>query len=151
MQEDDLFAVISLESENPSPWSGPVLDREMKHPGAMLLVAEEDNNILAWLGARIIAPEAELLKLAVLEKRRREGLAQKLFACLVRELLRCGCLEIFLEVRSANSEARSFYAGNGFVEIGRRVLYFRNPDDDALVLKKVLHGEVEPTVMEDNQ
>ena len=49
-----------------------------------------------------------------------------------------GVGEMYLEVRSLNHAARTFYLGHGFTEVGRRINYYRQPSDDALVMKKIL-------------
>jgi ribosomal-protein-alanine N-acetyltransferase len=42
---------------------------------------------------------------------------------------------VFLEVRKSNQAARLLYEKAGFVEAGRRKDYYRQPDEDALVLR----------------
>jgi ribosomal-protein-alanine N-acetyltransferase len=49
-----------------------------------------------------------------------------------------GVQSVFLEVRESNSAARAFYAGLSFTQIGRRRGYYRNPEEDALVLSQTL-------------
>ncbi|PIE31042.1 ribosomal-protein-alanine N-acetyltransferase RimI, partial [candidate division KSB3 bacterium] len=59
---------------------------------------------------------------------------------LCSELVSYGCQQLFLEVRAKNSGAIKFYLANGFMQVGQRVLYYREPDDDALVMTRPLGG-----------
>ncbi len=141
MGRDDCRGVLALEAENLSPWTEALLAAELAFQGAVLLVAEERGAIVGWLGARVLQPEAELLKIAVQREKRRRGVAGGLLSALYRELVQGGCRELFLEVRSQNVGAVKFYLAEGFTQIGRRSLYYREPDDDALVLKKQIARE----------
>ncbi|MEM8576936.1 MAG: GNAT family N-acetyltransferase [Pseudomonadota bacterium] len=75
----------------------------------------------AFLLARIIAPEAEVLTLAVAQEARRQGRARALVAQLSAAE---GVEEIFLEVAEDNAAARALYAACGFAEVGRRRAYY---------------------------
>ncbi len=141
MGGDDCPSVLALEAENLSPWTQPLLAAELTCKDAILLVAEDQKKIVGWLGARVIPPEAELLKIAVQQEKRRMGIAGKLLSTLCHRLLLCGCEELFLEVRSQNIGGIEFYLAKGFAQVGQRVLYYSHPDDDALVLKKQLASE----------
>ena len=43
-----------------------------------------------------------------------------------------------VEVRSKNSQAIEFYKKNGFEKISIRNSYYKNPNDDALILERRL-------------
>jgi ribosomal protein S18 acetylase RimI-like enzyme len=51
------------------------------------------------------------------------------------ELKMSDVTEVMLEVRSSNQPARTFYKQLGFVEIGRRALYYADPIEDALQMR----------------
>ncbi len=78
---------------------------------------------------------AEILNLGVAEPMRRRGIAR----ALVRELLAVfsgsGVRTVFLEVRESNHPARGLYDAFGFREVGRRSRYYKQPVEDAVVLR----------------
>jgi ribosomal-protein-alanine N-acetyltransferase len=45
-----------------------------------------------------------------------------------------GAAEVGLEVRAGSVGAIAMYGGLGFVEVGRRVGYYGEPDEDAVVM-----------------
>jgi len=96
------------------------------------------DQIVGWLCCRILAPEAELLKIAVCASHQRRGLATALFNYLLDSLTAQTVSHLFLEVRARNRGALEFYRRYGFTEVGRRIKYYRQPHDDALQLRKTL-------------
>jgi ribosomal-protein-alanine acetyltransferase len=74
--------------------------------------------------------EREILNLAVAPAFRRRGIA----TLLLRNELRSNAIH-FLEVRESNSAARKLYSLFGFVEVGRRKEYYRNPTETAIVMQ----------------
>lgn len=94
--------------------------------GDELLVIEP----LGFLLYRKVAPnEHEILNLAVRPEARRTGVATQLLKDVLAEKGNW-----FLEVRTSNSAARNLYQSVGFQESGRRPKYYKNPDEDAVVL-----------------
>lgn len=95
-------------------------------------VAEAGHHIAGFLVARSVgASEVELLNLAVHPQWRRQGVATALLAAMTQHLP----ADIFLEVRAANEGARLLYARAGFTEVGRRPGYYRDPPDEAIVMR----------------
>lgn len=66
---------------------------------------------------------------------RRRGLADRLLGEALKLARDEGVERVFLEVRESNESARRLYEKWGFVEAGKRRDYYRNPDEDALVLE----------------
>jgi ribosomal-protein-alanine N-acetyltransferase len=97
-------------------------------------VAENDDEIAAFLISRRVADEIEILDLAVAPGSRRQGIASRLVASALEEARNEGVQRAFLEVRASNSGAIEFYGGAGFRAIGSRKRYYTNPPDDALLM-----------------
>ena len=49
-----------------------------------------------------------------------------------------GSSSLTLEVRSSNLGAIALYEKLGFTQVGLRKNYYRNPKEDALILRKIL-------------
>lgn len=143
MVDQDIPLVHQLELENFSPWSELMLAQELRSSRHVSFVMEQPSGRLAagivgWCCVSVIAPEAELLKLAVSTRMRRNGYGQEMLAFLEQYLRQRECETLFLEVRSENFPALNLYRKNGFFEIGRRCAYYTNPVDDAVVLQNQL-------------
>lgn len=88
-----------------------------------------------------VLDECHLLDIATEEKFRRQGVG----AALIRELMkRAGEKDgsvIYLEVREKNQAARGLYEKLGFVPVGKRKDYYKNPTDDAVLYTLTLGEE----------
>lgn len=135
----DLPAVLAVEKKGIcNPWSAGQLKDEFNLPASLLLVAEHNNLIYGYLAFRVIAPEAELIRLVILPDQRRQGGADSLVRSGLRVLGDQGILTCFLEVRKSNKPAASLYDKIGFVRVGIRSNYYRHPGEDAIVMQKKL-------------
>lgn len=93
-------------------------------------VAEIDGYVVGFIVSRCVAPDYEILNLAVSPERRREGVAR---ALLEHQLKKGGTH--FLEVRASNDAAQALYRKLGFEEVGRRAEYYDLPDESAIVMR----------------
>lgn len=108
----------------------------LSREGTLCLVAEDfrANQAVGFLLARTIADEMEVLNLAVIPDCRRRGLARRL---LDEALARApGVKQCWLEVRASNHAARETYRAAGFEEVCRRLGYYPNPVEDAVVYRR---------------
>ena len=76
------------------------------------------------------------MNIAVHPDHRRQGIAAALLQRLLEDLARMGSHSLTLEVRKSNAPAISLYEKLGFVQIGCRPRYYRNPKEDALIMRK---------------
>ncbi len=95
-------------------------------------VAVEGGEVRGFSVARQVADgEWEVLNLAVAAAFRRRGIGRQL----LKNLLEGRRGEFFLEVRESNSAAREFYEQAGFRAITKRLQYYANPVETAIVMK----------------
>jgi [ribosomal protein S18]-alanine N-acetyltransferase len=110
-------------------------------PQRLALVAQNDDDqkLCGFAIARCGTDDWELENVVVAMQHRRRGIGR----ALVREILsaarEAGAGSVVLEVRESNPGARQLYEAFGFVEAGRRAAYYRNPDEDALTLRRSTH------------
>jgi ribosomal-protein-alanine N-acetyltransferase len=120
------------------PWSEASFREALRASWSFGLVAETADGIIGYLIAREAAGTGEILNLAVDPPFRRHGIARALLDAGLAALRRKAVQEVYLEVRVSNEAAQTLYRGARFVPVGRRRAYYRNPVEDALVLRRVL-------------
>lgn len=118
------------------PWSEASVRSELDNPLSLWLVAVEDNAVVGYVGSQSVMGEADMMNIAVADGCRRRGIAQGLVGALVAQLAAKGVMSLTLEVRASNEPARALYRKLGFAQVGRRTNYYRNPKEDALILRK---------------
>ena len=116
---------------------------EVWDEGAIALLTDSPGGI-GWFDprggfclARVAADEAEILTLAVLPERRRQGIAARLLTAAMAAASGRGARRMLLEVAESNLAARRLYAAAGFRPVGRRARYYAS-GEDALVLAAAL-------------
>jgi [ribosomal protein S18]-alanine N-acetyltransferase len=122
------------------PWSATAFEELFRSPVGIGLVAERSGKVEGYLVARAVAGEAEILNLAVVPEARRGGLGAQLLQAGLTAVRGVGAREVYLEVRERNLAARQLYLQHGFRPVGVRARYYRNPVEDAIVLRLALEG-----------
>ena len=137
MNESHVAAVAALEKLCfADPWSLSSVASELKNPLALWLVAVENDAVVGYVGSQSVLGEADMMNVAVHPDHRRKGVAQALVTALVRALWEKDNHSLALEVRASNAPASALYEKLGFVQVGLRKNYYRNPREDARILKK---------------
>jgi ribosomal-protein-alanine N-acetyltransferase len=110
----------------------------------VVLVAETLADVLGFVVVQSAGGNAELEAVAVKAEARRRGVARSLCGQAIAWSRKGnespGATEMHLEVRAGNAAALSFYQKLGFIEQGRRRGYYRDPEEDAVVMGLVLNG-----------
>ena len=78
--------------------------------------------------------EAHVVNFAVLPERRRSGIGFDLITHALRDMHLRGIRWVTLEVRTSNLAARALYEYLGFSEVGTRVGYYPDNQEDAVVM-----------------
>ena len=118
------------------PWSEKSIASELDNKLAFWLVAAEGDTVAGYIGSQTVIDETDMMNVAVHPDFRRQGIAEALVNGLVENLKKMGSRCLTLEVRASNAPAIALYEKLGFAEIGRRKNYYRNPREDALILRK---------------
>ena len=118
------------------PWSERSIASELDNKLAFWLVAVEGESVTGYIGSQTVMEETDMMNVAVHPDFRRQGIAEALVSGLVEQLKAMGSHCLTLEVRASNAPAIALYEKLGFAEIGRRKNYYRNPREDALILRK---------------
>lgn len=132
----DAPALVAIERRAFSdPWSESSFREALTAAWSFGLVAESGRGLAGYLIGREVAGTGEVLNLAVAPEHRRHGIGGALLEAGLAAFRRRRVEEVFLEVRESNRSAQSLYLGRGFRPVGQRAAYYRNPREDALVLR----------------
>lgn len=118
------------------PWSENSIASELENKLAHWLVAQEGEMVAGYIGSQTVMGETDMMNVAVHPDFRRRGIAEALVKRLVEDLQAMESHCLTLEVRASNAPAIALYEKLGFSQIGRRKNYYRNPREDALILRK---------------
>ena len=118
------------------PWSEKSIASEPDNPWALWLVALERDEVVGYIGSQTAVDETDVMNVAVHPDHRRKGIAEALIEMLIKQLQEQGSHALMLEVRASNAPAIALYEKMGFRQVGLRKNYYRNPKEDALILRK---------------
>jgi len=122
------------------PWSQMSFQELLASRAAIFLVGarQDPELVLGYVVALAVADQAEILNLAVVESARRQGLGGELLDAAIAAVSARGAREVFLDVRESNKQALALYGSRGFAALGRRNRYYKNPVEDALILRRAV-------------
>ena len=118
------------------PWSENSIASELDNRLSLWLVALDGEQVAGYVGSQSVMGWADMMNIAVHPDYRRRGIAWKLVENLVEALQKMDVTCLTLEVRASNEPAKALYEKLGFIQVGRRPNYYRNPKEDALILRK---------------
>ena len=118
------------------PWSESSIASELNNSLSLWLVAMEDDTVVGYVGSQTVLGWTDMMNIAVHPDHRRKKIGEQLVLSLEEELKKQESTCLTLEVRASNEPAKSLYYKLGFLEVGRRKNYYRNPKEDALILRK---------------
>lgn len=101
---------------------------------AWLLGQPSGRQIIGYAGFWFIVDEAHINTLAVHPRWRGQGVGERLLTALLNEALKLGAVEATLEVRAGNTVAQNLYRKYNFEVVGRRKHYYRDNQEDALLM-----------------
>lgn len=137
MNEDHICQIAELERLCfNDPWSVKSIASELNNKLSLWLVAVDSETVVGYVGSQTVLGETDMMNIAVHPDYRKQGIGTSLILELIRELSSRGSHSLMLEVRASNEQAISVYSKLGFSEIGCRRNYYRNPKEDALILRK---------------
>lgn len=136
-EEADLPALAAIEAAGfGDPWDIAMLASHLSSPGTVTLIAEDETGGVGTLCGLCLPPEGELYRIVTRPECRRRGIAKQLLSAFLSCLEEADAPTCFLEVRAGNSPALSLYAAAGFLIVGRRKNYYKDPREDAFVLRR---------------
>jgi ribosomal-protein-alanine N-acetyltransferase len=129
----DVPAILALEQLAPGAahWTSEQYNKLVD--SGVVLVAEEAGWLCGFVCAKAVAGEWEIENVAVSAELLRRGIANELVQELIQRAKRDSASAVLLEVRESNLPARQLYEKHGFRKVGRRLSYYRDPAEDAIL------------------
>lgn len=133
-----------------SPWTAQNYVDELKNPNSILLRLESENNSsIGFIVGRLVPAvdndtdiDAEIYNIAVDPSARKRGFGDRLLVEFVSKCLQSKVRHIWLEVRESNTSAIDFYRNRGFSSISKRRSFYRDPVEDAILMRKTLMAKI---------
>jgi len=144
MRVRNLDAVLTIERVSfPTPWSRyAYLSELLENDRAHYVVARTaDGKVAGYLGLWMIVDEGHITTIAVHPAYRGRGVGRQLLAAAERIVQAQGGVRLTLEVRVSNYAAYSLYQKFGYVNVGIRPGYYRDNNEDAIIMWKELYQD----------
>lgn len=145
MRVRDVAGVLDVEKRSfTSPWSGAAfLSELLNNERAHYLVArpsarEFRRKVAGYIGVWLVEDEGHITNVAVHPDYRRQGLGRQLMNAMEALCRKLAATSMTLEVRVSNAAAQTLYEQLGFVGAGTRPGYYRDNNEDALIMWKEL-------------
>jgi ribosomal-protein-alanine N-acetyltransferase len=139
MALEDIPAVLEIDRQSfPIPWPDRSYRYELTENSAshMLVAISRSPRplILGYVGFWLIIDEAHISTLAVAPEVRGQGIGRRLLEASLEQARQLGAAMATLEVRVSNQRAIDLYQQHGFAVVGRRRRYYRDNNEDALLM-----------------
>ena len=136
MRIGDVPAVIEIERLSfSSPWPAFAFEQELtSNRLAHYVVARSEDRVIGFAGIWLMVDEAHITTFGVHPEHRRRGVGRRLLLRLAELAIDLGTQRMTLEVRVSNEPAQALYRSFGFQVAGRRIAYYSDDGEDALVM-----------------
>ncbi len=141
MTIDDVEQVHAIDVLSFSmPWPPSSYRFELlENPASLSWVAETilpdgDRRVLGLSVVWLVKDEAHIATIAIHPDFRGRGFGRKLLADVLRECIARGAKQATLEVRANNVVAQNLYKDFGFEVVNRRLRYYSDNNEDALMM-----------------
>lgn len=102
----------------------------------VFFIAKCEGKIVGYLGMQITLDGGFITNVAVDTEFRRQGIASKLIEALTHFCESQSIATISLEVRRSNLPSQQLYLKLGFINVGVRKNFYRDPKEDAIIMTK---------------
>lgn len=136
----DIPAILTLEKQaaTAAHWSVQQYETALLGEGpqrVVLIVEVQETGLHGFIVGKSLQQEWEIENMVIAAHVQRRGLGSRLLGEFLQLARGLGAQAVFLEVRESNLAARRLYEKSAFVESGRRKVYYRDPDEDAIVYR----------------
>lgn len=129
---------LCFTSEN---WSAAAFREEAVSENGILICAMKNGIMAGLICGYFAADESDIAVVAVHPDMRRLGIGRLLMDAFEQALPEA-TEAVFLDVRESNAPAIGLYEGHGYERVGLRKNYYKNPAENAVIMKKNLNKKV---------
>jgi ribosomal-protein-alanine N-acetyltransferase len=136
MRLADVASVLEIERLSfSSPWPAYAFEQELTaNRLAHYVVARRGELVVGFAGVWLMVDEAHITTFGVHPDHRRLGIGRRLLLRLSDMANELRASRMTLEVRVSNQPAQELYRSFGFAVTGRRVAYYSDNGEDALIM-----------------
>ncbi|WP_217587755.1 ribosomal protein S18-alanine N-acetyltransferase [Lentibacillus saliphilus] len=136
MDANDLKRVMEIDAAvYQTPWSQKVYEQELgNNPHAYYAVIVVNGHVAGYAGAWIVMDDAQITNIVIAPEFRGQKLGSHLFEHMLQMAIYKGAQRLSLEVRVSNVIAQSMYRKFGLVPGGIRKNYYKDNQEDAVVM-----------------
>jgi ribosomal-protein-alanine N-acetyltransferase len=135
-RHEDIPAIVEIEEASFSdPWSPDSFAGYVSGSRHLMFVATDGGAVAGYVVLLLALPDADLANIAVAARSRRKGVGAALVSAALSAARGANVENVYLEVRESNRGAIALYERAGFAPFGRRRRYYRDPTEDAMVLR----------------
>lgn len=116
----------------PDPWSKAMLSDEIGEEYSEIFLY--NNDPIGYISGRLYIDEAHILSIAIEPSWQRKGIGRKFLTDWLHKVREDGAERVHLEVRVSNRSAQNLYISLGFELTGKRVNFYDDPPEDALLM-----------------
>jgi ribosomal-protein-alanine N-acetyltransferase len=140
MKLDDVEQVVAIDQASFSlPWPERTFRYEVAENSASRpWVVDIDGRVVAMIVVWFIVDEAHIATIATHPDFRGQGFGKKLLVHALMAAKEEGAQTALLEVRESNDKAQEMYRKLGFVEVNRRLQYYSDNGEDAVLMNASL-------------
>ena len=144
MRLADVRPVLEIERLSfSSPWPAYAFEQELTaNRMAHYIVARRDDRVVGFAGVWLMVDDAHITTFGVHPDHRRQGVGRRLLLRLAELAEELGAARMTLEVRVSNVAAQALYRSFGFRDAGRRIAYYSDDGEDALVMTTPDFGDL---------
>ena len=131
-----LDEVMEIENQSfAAPWSRDSYLDLAPLDTISFYVVKDGDKVIGYMLYQTWEEEMELHTIAVTLKSRRHGIGEQMIKFMMEDASSRGVKRIFLQVRPSNTPARTLYSKFEFQIVGMRPRYYRDNEEDALVMR----------------
>lgn len=140
MTEGDISKVAELETRLFSDsWSKSSLRSSLAQENVKMIVAvSEEKQILGYHIFYMSLDEGDVARIAVHPEFRRLGIGEQLLEWMWNYCREVEIVRVLLEVRESNASAIALYQKHGFISLGMRKGYYKEPLENGVIMEKTL-------------